>query len=144
MKKLGKILMVAFIGATMASCAVNSKVMTEPNYRLDFDKNDFEYSAIVKGEATSTLILGIDWSRLFDRKGGSTASDLPTGSVSLPIIGSLTANVVESYALYDLMRSNPNYDVILFPMLSQENSGIPFLYWKRKATVSARLGKLKN
>ena len=77
------------------------KSMKQPNYRVDFVKDDFEWSTQLSGEATQTKILMIDWARLFKRTGGAIDGSDRFGaapfSFSVPIIGSLmsSANVVD-------------------------------------------------
>lgn len=131
------------------SCATLNKSMKEPNSIVEFEKDDFTLSSQVTGEATQTLIFGIDFARLFNSESANIASSspfLPSFS-SIPVIGSSTifpAKSTESLALYNLMVSNPGYDVIFYPQYEvSEQRPIGFRIVRiRNVKVTARLGKL--
>ena len=119
--------------------------MREPNARLELKKDDFTFSAQVTGEATSTKILGIDFARLFKKDVGSTqGGDVSAG---IPIIGPILQKFIGdktvSYAMYEMMQKNQGYDVVLYPSIEMQKTGIPIFYTTTKAKVTARLGKLK-
>ena len=63
---------------------------------------------------------------------------------NLPVIGSVIKGNTASYALSNLMRDTPGYDVILYPQYYRTIKGFPPFYSKTEVNVTARLGKLKN
>ncbi|MBI3501881.1 MAG: hypothetical protein HY063_08810 [Bacteroidetes bacterium] len=145
MKKTKMVIFTLILAIGFSSCTLNSRMMREPNARMEWKKDDFTFSAQVTGEATSTKIIGIDFARLFKKDVGSTQG----GEVSagIPIIGPILQKFIGdktvSYAIYDMMQKNQGYDVILYPSVEIHKTGIPIIYTTTKAKVAARLGKLK-
>jgi hypothetical protein len=137
--------------------------MKEPNYHIEFYKEDFGYSPQVSAEATSVRYFGIDWKRLFDRNtgyidnirsnngtnhlsiSGSAYSDQAVGTIStiVPVIGERGKGKVSAYALYKIMQKNPGYDVIIYPQYHIKKFSIPLIYSKQTVKVTARLGRLR-
>ncbi|MFY0688865.1 MAG: hypothetical protein JXQ90_16970 [Cyclobacteriaceae bacterium] len=154
----------------MSACSVSNYSMRNPNYRIDFQAEDFEFSDQVTAEAQSVRVLGVDWKRVFKWNEGSTQSDrfpdqsgyignigtqnvlsggfdggltqILLGSASIPVIGATKKGRVNSYAMYKLMKENPGYDIVIYPQFEQKNFFVPLLYSKRKVTVTARLGRI--
>ncbi len=139
---------VLFTSVLFSSCTTLNKTMREPNVRVELTKNDFTLSEQVKAEATSTKIIGIDWSRLFSNKTGNVESGAFSISLaSLPVIGDVLKDKTSNYALYELMSNNQGYDVILYPQYEitvvKPILGIGFLMKTITVKTTARLGKLK-
>jgi len=148
----------------MTSCSISNMAMKQPNNHIEFYKGDFEYSPQVTGEATSVKILMIDWIRLFSWKSGDVngesvpkqSANITLGSQILvdPVVGVISAVIpvlgdfgkgeVSNYALYDMMKKNPGYDVVLYPQYETKKFVIPFIYSKTTVKATARLGKIKN
>ena len=110
---------------------------------VEYHAEDFNLSDQVTGEATVVRVLGIDWAHLFGTKEiGETSS---VGTV-IPYIG-MTIPTGSNYALYNLMKKNPGYDVVVYPQVETYRHA-PILgtdlYSKTTYKVSARLGKLKK
>lgn len=150
-----------------SSCSISSRSMkSSPDYLL-LNRTDFELSDQVQAQATTTRVLGIDWARLFRWESAAIGADLsqsgglPTGTVSaagnrnittlnynvfanLPVIGSIIKGNTAAYALNNLMRDTPGYDVILYPQYYRTIKGFPPFYSKTEVKITARLGKLKN
>ena len=134
------------------SCTGLNKSMRETNVRVNLTKSDFELSPQVSGEATATKILGIDFKRLFHKTGASItggafapASPIPS-IASIPVIGGLLTDATSGYALYELMKSTPGYDVVFYPTYEtkvERPIGIGFLFKITTVKVTARLGKFK-
>ncbi|MPR35484.1 hypothetical protein [Salmonirosea aquatica] len=167
MKQKAAIAMLVCLGGFLSSCSISSRTMkTSPDYLL-LNRTDFELSDQVQAQATTTRVLGIDWNRLFRWESASIGTDLsqttsqPTGGISaagndnginivynvianLPVIGSVIKGNTASYALSNLMRDTPGYDVILYPQYYRTIKGFPPFYSKTEVNVTARLGKLKN
>lgn len=147
----------------LSSCSVSNHSMKTPNYHIEFYKSDFEYSRQVTAEATSVRVLGIDWNRLFkwetgqissDRfdqqtqnitVGGNVVTETVAGAFSavIPVLGDHGKGRVSSYALYNLMKENPGYDVVIYPQFESKKFIFPIFYSKRVVKVTARLGKIK-
>lgn len=151
MKKIMTILgAVLFASILFSSCSSVHKTMREPNVRVDLTKSDFTLSDQVKAEAQSTTIIGIDFTRLFTKKTtGSVEGGAAVISIaSLPVIGNLLNDKTANYALYELMNSNPGYDVIFYPQYETKVVkpilGIGFLTKITTVETKARLGKLNK
>ncbi|HQH40461.1 MAG TPA: hypothetical protein PLC81_07880 [Bacteroidales bacterium] len=140
MKMLRLFLLSGVIALLFAQCTVSSHSMKSPNNYIEFNKGDFEYSDQVSGEATEVKILGIDWARLFDKKMGEV-SDV-TG-FEIPIIGSFLAKKVNMYAIYNMIKDNPGYDIVLYPQFETEVNN-QIIMKTTRVKVTARLGKLKK
>lgn len=151
MKKLILTLSVA-TALIFSSCTSINKSMREPNTRLNLEKKDFTLSEQVTGEATSTKIFGIDFQRLFLKETGSHQNDnvvaaLPINIASIPVIGGFVYDATAGYALYDMMKKNPGYDVVLYPQYEttvKRPIGLGFIYKITTVKSTARLGKLKS
>ncbi len=139
MKLLKKhnLLIVGALGLLMSSCATMSNSMREPECLIRYDKAEFDYSAQVTAEATSTKILGVDWARLFN---GKTAKV----DVQNTIFGMLPGNKAEGYALYNLMSENPGYDFIVYPQYQVSKKGFPIFFSKTTVTALARLAVIND
>jgi hypothetical protein len=133
MKFNGLMIATVLVMAALSSCTVLTKSMREPNVRVALEINDFTLSDRVTGQATQTLVFGIDWTRLFKRE---------TGSISVPIVSTnVRTNLAERYAIYNLLSKNPDYDVLFYPTFSSETKRILGIYEQTQVTVNARLGK---
>ena len=140
---------ILFASVLLSSCSTINKSMKEPNVRVDLTKSDFTLSDQVKANASSTTIIGIDFSRLFMKKTGSIEGGAAGISIaSLPVVGSLLNDKTSNYALYELMNNNPGYDVIFYPQYEvkvvKPIFGIGFLTKITTVETTARLGKLNK
>ncbi len=132
---------------SFSSCRLNSYNMREPNARVEFVKSDFALSNQLSAEAYSVRILGIDWQRLFKKEVGFVDKNYVRIDVaSVPVIGFLLDDRTSNYALYELMKNNPGYDVVFYPQYEKSvykpALGIGFLYKRVNVKTTARLGKL--
>jgi hypothetical protein len=140
----------AAIAATfmLSSCTSLKTSMKEPNVKFELYADNVDLSDQVEAEATSTKILGIDWSRLFEMNTGvieGNSSD-PYSLASIPVVGNYVTNTTANVALYELMSQNAGYDVVFYPQYSTKvvrPIGIGFLYKIETVKVKSRLGKLK-
>ena len=127
----------------MASCNTYHHSMKGPNAYLELKASDFDLSGTVTGEATVTKIIGIDWQRLF---GKEEIGETPSMGTTIPFIGAVIPSGA-NYALYDLMKKNPGYDVVVYPQVESYRHA-PILgtdiFSKTTYKVTARLGKLKK
>jgi len=141
MKKISFLFLLGFtVMFSMSSCFVNSKSMKEPQNYIQFEKGDFEYSEQVSGEATEDKVFMVDWSRLFLKTYGETQAG---AAITIPIIGGVLGNKVNGYAIYNMLKDNPGYDIVLYPQFETETQNF-FLFKHTKVKVTARLGKLKK
>ena len=134
MKKFRLVLVLAVACLFLGSCHTYNHSMRDANSYLELYANDFDISETVTGEATITRILGIDWQRLFGKTEIGTA----------PYLGSIIPGGA-NYAIFNLMKNNPGYDVVLYPQVESHRHA-PILgtdlYSKTTYKVTARLGKL--
>ena len=134
--------------ATLTSCTSLNHSMREPNSRVNLNKSDFTLSDQVTASATSTKILGIDFERLFMKKTGVVEGGAAISIASVPVFGDLLLDKTSNYALYELMKSNPGYDVVFYPQYETKVSrpilGIGFIIKNTTVTTKARLGKLNK
>lgn len=144
-----KMAMLIAVIATFASCTTLNHSMREPNTRVNFTKSDFTLSEQVSAEDKTVKILGIDFERLFKKETGVV--DNGASSISLanmPVIGNVLYDKTSNYALYNLMFTNPGYDVIFYPQyetkISKPVLGLGFIVKITKVKTTARLGKLKE
>ena len=143
-----KMAMLVVVLATFASCTTLNHSMREPNTRVNFTKSDFSLSEQVSAEDKTVKILGIDFERLFKKETGVV--DNGASSISLanmPVIGNVLYDKTSNYALYNLMYTNPGYDVIFYPQYETKISKPLLLGCIVKITkvkTTARLGKLKE
>jgi hypothetical protein len=148
-----KILLTVTVVASlfMTSCTVNSRMMREPNTRLNLVKADFTISEQFSADAEQTKILGIDFARIFKKEFGYTERDGGAGNIinSLPIIGGVlstraNAAAVQNYAMFNIMQDHKGYDVVFYPQFETSSFNFLGLYRKTTVKVTARLAKLKQ
>jgi len=130
------------------SCTSINKSIKDGNASVKFTKSDFTLSDQVSAEASSTTILGIDFSRIFMSKTGELGSGEVISASAIPIIGSLVTDHTSSYAVHNLIENNKGYDVVFYPQYDtrviKPILGLGFLTKITTVKVSARLAKLKN
>jgi len=149
MKKVTTVFAVfLFASVFFSSCTTINRTMREPNVRVDLTRNDFTLSDQVSSEAQSVKIIGIDFDRLLKRNTGQVSGGAAgINFANLPVIGNVMADKTSNYALYELMNSNPGYDVIFYPQYEKKVEkpilGIGFLSKITTVKTTARLGKLK-
>ena len=140
-------MMVAVL-ATFASCTTLNHSMREPNTRVNLTKSDFTLSEQVSAEDKTVKILGIDFERLFKKETGVVDNGASSISMAnMPVIGTVLYDKTSNYALYNLMYTNPGYDVIFYPQYETKISKPLLLGCIVKITkvkTTARLGKLKE
>jgi len=149
MKNVFKVLILTVLVATLASCTSLNNVVREPNTRVLLNMSDFSLSKQVSAEAKTVKVLGIDWSRIFKVNTGEVNKDGKAGAsavsaASIPVIGSFIGDKTESYALHELITSNPGYDVVFYPQFETKKfaPGLGLFYNVTTVKATARLGKL--
>lgn len=141
MKKLSILFACGLVMMLMSSCHTYRHGMKEPNAYVEYHAEDFDLSDPVVGEATVVRVLGLDWTRLF---GTTEVGECPSVGTTIPFIGIRIPDGA-NYALYNLMKRNPGYDVVIYPQVESYRHA-PVLgtniYSKTTYKVTARLGKL--
>ncbi len=143
MKKFRLFLICGIAVLFMSSCHTYRHSMREPNAYVELYANDFDLSAPVTGEATVYRVLWIDWQHTF---GTTEIGETPAFGTAIPYIGAVIPTGA-NYALYDLMKKNPGYDVVIYPQVESYRFAPVLgtdLYSKTTYKVTARLGKLKK
>ena len=143
MKKFRLFLICGIAVLFMASCNTYHHSMREPDAHIEYYAADFDLSEAVTGEATVTRVLFIDWEHTF---GTEKIGTLPSMGTEIPVLG---VEIVggANYALYDMMKKHPGYDVVIYPQVeSYRHAPIlgTDLYSTVTYKVTARLGKLKK
>jgi len=140
MKAIKYFALLGILAMLIPACTMSSHSMKTPNNYIEFSKTDFDYSDQVSGEATEVRVLGIDWARLFNKKMGEIDG---AASIDIPIIGGFLGQRVNTYAVYNMIKDNPGFDVVLYPQFETKvNKTI--IVKVTKVKVTARLGKLKK
>lgn len=136
-----KYIKLIFFGLTallLASCSSMKNSIREPEAYIKYDKEEFDYSEQLTGEATSVKIIGIDWKRLFSVEKGAISSS--------HVSGLAPKNKNEKLALYNLMAANPGYDFIVYPQYEvyTKAPGMGIFYRKTEVKATARLAKTND
>lgn len=78
-------------------------------------------------------------------KDGSSVAGAAS-AVSIPVIGSFFGDKTESYALHELITSNPGYDVVFYPQFETKKfaPGLGLFYNVTTVKATARRGKLNK
>ncbi|MGB0851163.1 MAG: DUF6567 family protein [Bacteroidia bacterium] len=148
MKNFKTLIAVLTLSVLATSCTTTKQNIKEANVRVEFQKEDFELTKQVSGEATVTRILTVDWERLKDKEIGEVNNGLvPISLSSIPVIGEYVSTTANNYALYKLLEANPGYDVVIYPQFHVVEKkpilGIGLFKTVTTVTVKARLAKLK-
>ncbi len=134
----------------------SNRTVKQPDTYLQLKRSDFEISDLKTASANTKQILCIDWSRIFNKSKASSQdmllNDIELWSMyySAPIFGPIAydyfVDKTTEYAMWELMQSNPGYDVIMYPQVERHIKrpiGIGWIYREIDVTVSARLAKIK-
>lgn len=141
MKAIRIVLLFVIPALLFSSCVSSSRSMKSVDNRIEFVKSDFDYSDQVSGEATQIKIFGIDWARLFSKKWGEISGS--GYSIEIPVIGAYLSKGVNSYAVFNMIRDNPGYDVVLYPQFESQVTNL-ILMKTTKVKVTARLGRIRK
>ena len=142
MKKITKICLIVMVALVGLSSCKTSSLGIKPSYTyIELGKEDIETSARLTAEAQSMRILGIDFTRIFQREGAGFSS---VGMAPFVVGGPLNYTKYQAYALHKLLLENPDYDMIMYPRFEHKKFTILGLYTVHDVKVSAKLGKLKE
>ena len=148
-KQFYRMFLLCFLVVFFYSCSITQKTMKEANVRVELNKSDFILSNQVSAEAVTVKVAGVDWKRLFRKKMGSVKSGADFINASfVPVIGNMIGDKTANFALYELMKNNPDYDVVFYPQyeitIFKPVLGIGFFAKITTVKATARLGKLKE
>ena len=147
------ILVLGVISIFLSSCSTYHKTMRAPNVIIKLNKADFTLSNQVSAKAETSIIYGIDadWLYTFTKKTGTLEKEnsVSISFANIPVIGDVISDKTANYALYELMKNNPGYDVVFFPQYAKKVTSIapwPFkmLFKVTNVEVTAKLGKLNE
>lgn len=152
----------------LSSCNVSRNSMREANYQLWLHHEDLAYSSQLTGKAEQTKVLFLDFERLLGKKKWEYGNfgDLPSdpfgsnvnvnasgsvinnadaviGAVINGVIGVSSVSRVEQMAMYDLMRQNPGYDMVMFPQFTSRRKWF-IVGSKTEVVCKAKLATLKD
>lgn len=133
-------LLIAFAAVSTTSCTMKMNAMSDSNAQLNLTSDDVTISEVKEASAKETLVLGIDWKRIFKKEVGEIRRK--GSGFSIPVIGNTSFTRAEAYAIYKLLQDNPDFDAVLYPQFSGKTKGFPFIFQKTDLTVKAKLVKV--
>lgn len=137
------LLLIASMGCALllASCTVHQRMIADSSSRVNFTEKDFSITPVYSGEATVVRVFGIDWGFFIKRGSGYIGNEV--SAISVPLAGTvLRPNKADQYALHDLLKRHPEYEVVFYPQFKRKKWSIPGIYSRTHTTVQARLGRL--
>jgi len=141
MKKLTLIITGA-IALILVGCTTMTTSMQETNSRVQFVKTDYEFSETLTGEATQVKIFGLlDLARIFNKEYGEI--QVVGGPTGQAMLSSFLGASVNQYALYSIMKENPQYDIVFYPKYDVEKNNLIFVT-VTKVKATAKMAKLKT
>ena len=131
-----KIILLFTIALFFSSCSTLTSSIKNPTNYIEFNKNDFDYTKQVSSTSKVDFLFGFSLANT--RKKGKFSK----GSSALIGFGIGKLSKAENLAIYNLLKDNPGYDVVLYPKFDTKSSG--FIFTTSEVKVTARLAKLKN
>lgn len=137
------LLVVGLIGTSIlfTSCSFNSNAGSSAYAQLNLTTDDVEISEQMEASASETLVLFIDFKRLFKKESGKYRGR--HASFALPIIGNTPQTRVEAYAIYKLLKANSDWDAVMYPQFDGTTKGFLPFFEKTDVTVKARMVRIK-
>lgn len=144
MKTVTLLLMLAVL-LTFVGCSTFTASIQETRSSVQFVKADYEFSEQLTGEAEAFLLFGlIDLERIFERSYGEISV---IGSPSLQefnlTLTSFFGATVKDYALYAIIKENPEYDIIFYPKFEVEKTNL-IIGIRTRVRATARMARLKH
>jgi hypothetical protein len=131
-----KAALILFLGLTLISCSSMNRSIKESAIQINFNRNDFELTEQISANATQVKVFGIDWKRLFHKETGSLGKASVFGT-------STRLSVPDAYAISELLKNNPGYDVVFYPYFERKHKSFLIFFSKNEVLVKARLAKIK-
>jgi hypothetical protein len=125
-----KVLLFALIPFVLSACTMQSASISETLPEVSLNMNDLDISPTVSASATVTIYFGI------------FVTGANKQSASTNTYGSKTKTSSQAAAAYTLIKSNPEYDFIMYPRYETKTFG-GFFVTTETTKVTAKLGKLK-
>lgn len=130
--------------AFFSSCSTSQFGTKNETTYIELNKADLELSERTSAEAKELRILGINFSGIINRESANFNSDGYAIRNKIPIIGaSFQPTRVQNNALYNLIKSNEDFDFVMYPRFTEKTKKVLFFYKKTETKVSARLGKIQ-
>lgn len=142
MRKISVLFFAGILALLSTGCMSTNQTITGdlPEIKIEPKNIDLELTEPMEASAVTIRVFGIDWERLF---GSRTAT--VKASVYAPNI--LGFDRTDQYALFNLLKQNPGYDMVLYPQITTITRkpflGLGLIYMETEVKVSARLGKLR-
>lgn len=128
----------------LSSCSSTSRMATATLPEVHLDIDDLEITEPVWAESTSVFVFSINWKRLFNSGLGDF---IPNVYGIVPVKEVDCTNKAMRYSLYNLMKANPGYDMVMYPQFVIKKRkpflGLGFIYQKIYVKVTARMARLK-
>ena len=139
--KIFKLFIVSSAIALFCTGCMSTRLdITGANPVIQLEPKDLEISEPMEANAVTVKVFGIDWQRLF-----STQAAEVRGSVYSSM---LPVSRTENFAVYNLLKKNTGYDVVLYPQFTKVVRkpflGMGAIYQVTEVKVTARMGKLKT
>ena len=139
--KTKRLLLLLGVAALMCTSCMTTKLdITGSTPLVNLDPDDLEITEQVEATAVCVRVFGVDWDRLF-----SSSEAVVKGSV---YSGLLNFDNTEFYAIYNLLKKNPGYDMVLYPQFHKVNRkpvlGLGLIYQETEVKVTARMARLKT
>lgn len=123
-----------------SSCVSTHMSITGSTPQLNIELKDLEVTEPVEATAVSVKLFGVDWGRLLSRNEADVRGSVYTSLLSL--------DRTENYAVYDLLKKNKGYDIVLYPQFYKVTRkpflGLGLIYKVTEVKVSARMAKLRS
>ena len=143
MKKGNKLILLFVSIAFFCSCSTSQFGTKNETTFVELNKSDLELSERKSAEASEVRVLGINFSGIFNRESANFDADGYALRNRVPIIGSsFSITRVQNNALYNLIKTDEDYDFIMYPRFTERTKKVLFFYKKTETKASARLGKL--
>jgi hypothetical protein len=143
-KVLKSIFLVAFVALLLGSCSSTLSTINQPDSPVEFKATDFKFSDRVSIEVTINKgYLGFFGDNEYKNTQGEIVK---AGSADgllgmIPIIGDVASDKDKGFAIYEMLKKYPGYDVILYPSYTIKSEGV--FPCTKTIKMSAKLGKLK-
>lgn len=140
MKSKNLLLVISVIAIMCTGCVTSKIDITGSTPLINLDLNDLEVTEQVEATAVSTKVFGIDWERLVASNEASIKGSVYSGLLNF--------DNTEYYAVYNLLKKNPGYDIVLYPQFHKVTRkpvlGMGAIYMVTEVKVTARMAKLKT
>jgi hypothetical protein len=139
-KSLKIALLFGLLALTGAGCMTARYDITGTTPVVKLDIEDLEVTEPLEATAVTIKVFGVDWQRLFSSQSAEIRGSVYSSLISM--------SRTENYAVYNLLKKNTGYDVVLYPQFSKVVRkpflGMGMIYNVTEVKVTARMAKLKT